>query len=382
MAKLNELISARKDAFVMTEEDPRPRFVDYERLPSYVFPVDYAFGGGLPFNLISQFYGPPMGGKSTLALLFARGLRGTCISCVKPLHYCKCEEPVRSRTVWCSTEGPPDRYWFDVLGVHVGEDVVVAAPEYGEDACEIIEAAVQAEDCGLVVLDSLAGLVPRKELERSYADLSVGEQARLVARLVGRARLLLTKEYRKGHRVAVLFINQIRSKIGGMTYGSNETTPGGYASKHGYRLSARINQLSAKDDTDKKSLMASALRFSVSLIGESSKQQLLTLAGKAEYKLGITNEDGYRLGVPFDWPVVLRTARDLGVVRQEGSKYILGVKQYSTLKQLASEIDFNQEKANAFRWSVVQKAKEDFIARLEQGVLTRYSLESVPEGDV
>jgi len=347
--------------------DGRVMFEDYDRLPCYVFPVDYAFGGGIPFNIISQFYGPPTGGKSTLAILFAKGLAHTCNSCLRPLSVCNCGEKKVLQTFWCSTEGKPDPYWFDLLGYDADKHMYLGVPEYGEEACTQVELAVRDPDCGLVVLDSLAGLVPKKELERSYLDLSVGEQARLIARFVMRVRAILTKELRLGHRVSVLFLNQVRTKIGGMSYGSNETTPGGFASKHGYRLSARINQLAAdSDDVNKSENMKDALRFSVSLLGQGAKQQLVILSGKAEYKLAVRRTDAYVPGLPLDMKATIKYARDLGLLKKQSDGYHFNG---AVFKTLASLHDFfvgdGFEQGLVLKWVVVQKAKRRFISTLE-----------------
>jgi len=147
---------------------------------------------------------------------------------------------------------------------------VVDITLHPEHRTEIIEAAVRADDCGLVILDSLAGLVPKAELDGSYLDQQVATQARLIAKLSRRLNPLLVNEYRRGHHVAVVFLNQMRTIIGGSNYGPSETCPGGWAAKHFYRCSIRIGQLKGdvkKGELDAAANMKNALRFSASSPG-------------------------------------------------------------------------------------------------------------------
>lgn len=222
-------------------------FVDFPRIPTGIFPFDYASGGGIPCNVPTQFYGPYQGGKSTLAYLAAKSLSTTCMRCLKPVALCACKEPdfhlvcetckkpagecshksalvercavcgksrlecgcgsrLMQKTFLCHLEGlPPDELYFNTLGYHTLDNLIIGVPEYGEQACEMLEAALRADDCGLVIMDSLAALLPKAEMDGAYEDIQIGAQARLVSKLFRRIPPLLVQEYRRGHLVGVVF---------------------------------------------------------------------------------------------------------------------------------------------------------------------------------
>ena len=342
--------------------------IDYPRIPSGIFPFDYASGGGIPCNVISQLYGPYQGGKSSLAYLIAKSLSKTCMRCLKPLAMCSCAEPaidkvcatckkpegecshkaesmelcskcgkspidctcgtkLRQKTFLCHLEGmPPDDLYFNTLGYDTYENLIIGIPEYGEQACEMIEAAIQADDCGLVIVDSLAGLLPKAEMESAYEDVQVGAQARLIGKLFRRISPILVQEFRRGHLVGIIFINQLRANIGGGKWDPGEKTPGGWASKHGYRLSVRVNQLSvdtASGEKEKADGMKNVGRFSASLLGAESKQQLLILSGKCEYKIVLRDWEGYESGACLDANTCVAIAKEVGLLEKTPKHYEL-----------------------------------------------------------
>jgi len=330
MAGLNELVEKTTKKFgegrMLAGSAPGEQ-MDYPRQPTYIFPLDYALGGGVPFNVCSQFYGPFQGGKTSTAYLLARAVSRTCAECLKPLLLCTCKDGPRiAKTFLCHGEGRPDYSYLQALGYDMDQNLVCGFPEYGEQACQMIEDAVKADDCGLVIMDSLASIVPRTVLEGEYEDINVGGQAKLLTKLFHRLNHTLVAEYRRGHLVAVVFLNQMRALIGGGSYGPTETVPGGWAAKHGMRLSMRIGQLTgdaAKDEVDKSSNMKNVLRFSASMLGPQSKQQLFIMAGKCEYKFTVGEYDGCPPGTILDAATTVKIARELGILAKAGETYRL-----------------------------------------------------------
>ena len=399
--------------------------IDYPRIPTYILPFDYATAGGIPCNVPTQFYGPYQGGKTTLSYLAALGLSKTCMRCLQPLAKCKCPEkqfiqtcptcgkPVDAcshkaepielcetcgkprlectcksrliqKTFLCHLEGmPPDDLYFNTLGYEPEGNLIIGLPEYGEQACEMIEAAIKSDDCGLVIVDSIAGIVPREELECAYEDAKVAMQARLLSRLFRRISPLLVKEYRRGHLVGVIFINQLRANIGGGRFDPGEQTPGGWAAKHGYRLSVRVNQLSvdaAAGERDKQDNIKNVGRFSVSMLGSESKQQMLILSGKAEYKIVLRDWDGYLSGSCLDANTCITLARELGFLEKTSGGYefkgtgltfrVLSdietmFREHRYVKQETGEVLENAD--DIIRFMVVRRAKyeaiRDIVAR-------------------
>lgn len=334
MAGLNDVFGGSKYNERIKQGSPLgsqdKSIVDFPRLPINIFPLDYSLAGGIPFNVGTQLYGAYQSGKSTLAYLMAKSLSRFCMRCMKPLGLCTCETPDIKKTFLCHTEGtPPDEFYFQTLGYDPIEHLVMGTPRYGEEAADMIEAAIQADDCGLVILDSLVGISPRAELEGSYEDAQVGLQARLLGKMSRRLNSILAVEYRRGHHVAVVFLNQMRSVLGNTNFGPSETVPGGWAIKHFYRCSIRIGQLSGdtkKHDVDTSVNMKNSLRFSASLLGPQSKQQMLLLAGKCEYRVCVREAEelrGFKAGTVLDWNSTVSKARELGILEKQGADYQL-----------------------------------------------------------
>lgn len=170
--------------------------------------IDVALGvGGLPKGRIIEIYGPESSGKTTF-----------CLSVIA--------EAQRTGGVaaFIDVEHALDPKYARVVGVQV-EDLLVSQPDCGEDALAIAETLIKSGAVDVLVVDSVAALVPRQELEGQMGDATVGAQARLMSQAMRRLTALVNKT-----KCVVIFTNQIREKIGVM-FGSPETTPGGRALK-------------------------------------------------------------------------------------------------------------------------------------------------------
>lgn len=170
--------------------------------------VDLALGvGGVPRGRVVEVYGPEAGGKTTLALhIIAEAQRAGGVA------------------AFVDAEHALDPSYAQNLGVDV-EELLVSQPDTGEQALEIVELLVRSGAVDVVVVDSVAALVPRAEIEGEMGDSHVGLQARLMSQALRKLTGVLAKS-----RTTAVFINQIREKIG-VLYGNPETTPGGRALK-------------------------------------------------------------------------------------------------------------------------------------------------------
>lgn len=170
--------------------------------------LDMALGvGGLPRGRIIEIYGPESGGKSTLAL------------------HCVAEaQRAGGLALYVDAEHAMDTEYARALGVDV-DRLYISQPSNGEEALEITDAIVKSGAVDVVVIDSVAALVPRAEIEGEMGDSFVGIQARMMSQALRKLGGSLSKS-----KTAAIFINQLREKIGVM-YGNPETTPGGRALK-------------------------------------------------------------------------------------------------------------------------------------------------------
>ena len=190
--------------------------LNLEAVPTGSLSLDLALGiGGLPRGRIVEIYGPESSGKTTLAL------------------HCVAEgQKLGGNAAFIDVEHALDPVYAANLGVDV-ESLLVSQPDTGEQALEITEALVRSNAIDVIVVDSVAALVPRAEIEGEMGDTHVGLQARLMSQALRK----LAGAIAKSNCVAI-FINQLREKVGVM-YGNPEVTPGGRALK--FYSSVRID---------------------------------------------------------------------------------------------------------------------------------------------
>ena len=178
--------------------------------------LDIALGGqGLPRGRVIEIFGPESSGKTTLAL-----------------HVAAEAQKAGGIAAFIDAEHAFDPSWAKKLGVDL-EMLLVSQPSNGEEAMQITEMLVKSNAVDVIVIDSVAALVPKKELDGEIGDSHVGLQARLMSQSLRKLTAAIAKS-----RTVVIFINQIREKIGVM-FGSPETTPGGRALK--FYASCRID---------------------------------------------------------------------------------------------------------------------------------------------
>ncbi|MBI5153845.1 recombinase RecA [Candidatus Poribacteria bacterium] len=177
-------------------------------IPTGSISLDRALGcWGFPRGRVIEIFGPESSGKTTVAL-----------------HAVASAQALGGIAAYIDVEHAMDPKYTKALGVNLDE-LLISQPDYGEQALDIVETLVRSNSVDIVVIDSVAALVPRAELEGEIGDAHVGLQARLMSQALRK----LTGAINQTH-TAVIFINQIREKIGVM-FGSPETTPGGRALK-------------------------------------------------------------------------------------------------------------------------------------------------------
>ena len=187
-----------------------------ESIPTGVLAVDHAIGiGGFPRGRVVEVYGPESSGKTTLALsVVAQAQKRGGVA------------------AFIDAEHALDSEYAKKLGVDI-DNLLVSQPDHGEQALEIAEMLVRSNSLDVVVIDSVAALVPRAELEGEMGDSHVGLHARLMSQALRKLTAIVAKS-----KTCLIFINQIREKIGVM-FGSPETTTGGRALK--FYSSVRID---------------------------------------------------------------------------------------------------------------------------------------------
>jgi recombination protein RecA len=209
------------ETVLMRVGDPNAA-VDVDVIPTGCLSLDAALGvGGVPRGRVIEIFGPEGSGKTTLALhVIAEAQKRGGYCALVDLEYALPVEYARN------------------LGVDVDE-LWVSQPDSGEQALDIVDQLVRSNAMDVIVLDSVAALVPRAELEGEMGDAHVGLQARLMSQALRKLTAIISKS-----KTCVIFINQIRMKIGVM-FGNPETTPGGNALKFYSSLRLDIRRIAA-----------------------------------------------------------------------------------------------------------------------------------------
>jgi recombination protein RecA len=189
---------------------------DIEAIPTGALSLDYALGiGGIPRGRVTEIYGPESSGKTTLCL-----------------HVIAEAQKMGGLAAFIDAEHALDVNYAKKLGVDTA-NLLISQPDYGEQALEITDTLVRSNALDVIVIDSVAALVPRSEIEGEMGDATMAVQARLMSQALRKLTAAISKS-----KTSVIFINQLRSKIGVM-FGNPETTTGGNALK--FYASVRID---------------------------------------------------------------------------------------------------------------------------------------------
>lgn len=260
--------------------------------------IDQAIGvGGLPRGRIIEIFGPESSGKTTLALhaiAQAQKKSGIC--------------------AFIDAEHALDSGHATRLGIKI-DDLIISQPDYGEQALDIAEMLIRSGAVDVIVIDSVAALVPKAELEGDMGDIHVGLQARLMSQALRKLTSVVHKS-----KTVLIFINQIRHKIGGMAFANKETTSGGNALKFYASLRLDVRRIASlkKNDT----LFGNRIRVKV------VKNKMAPPFKKVELDL-LFNE-----GISKELDL-LDAALHYGVVRQSGSWFSLDGKKFSQGREQA-----------------------------------------------
>lgn len=193
-----------------------------------ILPLDLAIGaGGIPRGRIIEIYGPEASGKTTV-----------CLSTIAEA------QKLGGVAAFIDAEHALDPQWAEILGVKL-DDLLISQPDTGEQALEIAETLIRSGGIDIIVIDSVAALVPRAELEGEMGDSSMGMQARLMSQALRKLTAVINRS-----KTMVIFTNQLRQKIGVM-FGNPETTPGGLALKFYASVRMDARKIESLKDGDK-----------------------------------------------------------------------------------------------------------------------------------
>jgi len=270
-----------------------------EVIKTGILPLDIALGvGGIPKGRIVEIFGPEASGKTTI-----------CLSLIAET------QKAGGVAAFIDAEHALDPTWAKILGVNL-DDLLVSQPDTGEQALEIAESLIRSGGVDLVVVDSVAALVPRSEIEGEMGESQVGLQARLMSQALRKLTGVVSKS-----KTTVVFTNQLRLKIGIM-FGNPETTPGGLALK--FYASVRLDV--RKIETLKKGDQVYGSRIRVKVV----KNKVAPPFKQAEIVItseGVDKEEG-----------IISAAIEAGALTKNGSFIKFGEKLLGQGKEQVKEM--------------------------------------------
>ena len=298
--------------------------MNIEVISTGILPLDIALGvGGIPRGRIIEVYGPESSGKTTVTL-----------------HMIAEAQKAGGLAAFIDAEHALDPEYARKLGVNT-EDLLISQPDTGEQALEIVDALVHSGAIDIIVVDSVAALVPKSEIEGDMGSSVVGLQARLMSQAMRKLTGIISKT-----RTVAVFINQLREKIG-VTYGHPETTTGGRALK--FYASVRIDVRRA--DSIKQGTESLGNRTRAKIV----KNKVAPPFKTAEFDI-IYGEGVSRLGSIIDMAV------DLDLINKSGAWY-----SYEGTR-------LGQGKENA---KATLEEKPELIAEIEEKIRTKLLVEGV-----
>lgn len=302
--------------------------MDVEVIPTGSLALDAALGiGGFPRGRVVEIFGPEGSGKTTLAL-----------------HAAAEAQKKGGIVAFIDAEHALDPTYAEKLGVDV-DNIFISQPDSGEDALEIAETLVRSNAIDLIIIDSVAALVPRAELEGEMGDAHVGLQARLMSQALRKLTASINRS-----KTCTIFINQLRMKIG-VLFGNPETTPGGRALKFYSSIRLDIRKQSSITRGDEQ--IGNRVRVTV------VKNKLAPPFRKAQFDI-IFGEGISQEGCILDLGV------DAGIITKSGAWYSYGDTQLGQGKEKAREF-LKSSDNKSLRDEIEQKIRKKLgLARDEE----------------
>lgn len=328
------LVAAFQKTYGETIANYGGNFTDEERIPTGIFPLDLTLGGGFPRSRVTIIYGKESSNKTNIALLAIASHQR-----MWPKQTC----------AFIDVEHAFDPAWATILGVDTAK-LVVVAPSFAEQVIDMVEGILQADDIGLVVIDSLAAMITTQEADADASNNRPGGSSLIIGKLVRKILLSVDQANKNGVFPTVIYINQIRQAIGVM-HGDPDKMPGGNAPVFQASL---ILKCYGKNIIDKaihkvmpsfKDVSVTVKKFKVPIMSMHCKFEMILIPHK-HFKIGDTK----------DWTVIQSYLEVLGQFEKlpKGGYKMLD-NEYATIKLAEETIYSDREYGAEVRKALIEE---------------------------
>lgn len=299
----------------------RRKMFEFDVIPTGSIALDLALGvKGVPRGRIIEIFGPEASGKTSVALsIIAQAQKNG------------------GTAAFIDAEHALDPLWAEIIGVNL-DDLLISQPDNGEQALEITETLIRSGGIDVLVIDSVAALTPRSEIEGEMGDAVVGLQARLMSQALRKLTAVISKS-----KTVVIFTNQLRQKIGIM-FGNPETTPGGLAMKFYASMRLDTRKIQTLKDGDK-------------VIG--SRHRIRVVKNKVAPPFRIAEFDIMANGISKEGGLI-DVGIEMGIINKSGSFYKYGEKMLGQGREAAKIfLVENPKLAKEIEQEILKKAESE-----------------------
>lgn len=337
--KISEIQTNLKKSYGEHFVTKASEYFEVERLPTGIYPLDYATGGGFPRGMCSIVWGNESAGKTNL--------------CLKAIAMNQILEPDKVN-VFVDLEHSFDKKWAKMIGVDLDDKkFALVQPHYAEQAVNIIQGIISAEDVGVVVVDSIGAMITINAVESDAEKANVGGAALVISKMVQKMIVGLSEATSHNRYPTILIINQMRNKIGVM-YGSPDEMPGGKALKHFSHLTLKVrgkDEIAEAINKDRPSYKH--------VHGTVFKTKVQTLHTNFEFKFPVVNQGGLKVGQIDDWNTISSQLKDLGWLGKNGKKFFCFDQEYTTLKAIREDIYSQPDVLAAIKEKIMEARLEE-----------------------
>jgi recombination protein RecA len=323
-----------------------------DRIPTGVFPLDLAMGGGFPRGAASIVFGPESSGKTNILLRTI-----AMHQLLWPGAIC----------AFFDVENSLDPAWARRLGVDT-DKLLVIRPQYGEQMVDMVESALLTDDCGLVVVDSLAAILTTSEADASAERATVGGNSLLIGKLVRKTISAMMQASKRGLRPTLVYINQVRSRVG-VFYGNPEIMPGGAAPRFQANIILRVY---GKNLIDPKISSVMPVIKDTKFVLSKWKCPILTEGGT--FQMAMVSHNGLQVGQCDDFNTVSEYLKAFGKFEKDAKKgWLILDQHYDTIAPFKAKLYEDEKFGTAVRGMIVERM-------VKNTELTQENADAAPAG--